>query len=146
MPLTLYSQIPDPTAVKSKSVHRQGLAVPVRGTPKGRLALLTGDALAKSVIASALGDGENSNPFRQDRTLGAKMLFAPNDPRVQSAIQSRLIAAFDEFERQRRYRLMQDTITWESQGSELSLTFMYHDLEADKSQDFVYSFSTVGGA
>ena len=121
----------------------------MRATAKGRLALLTGNLLAQQVIAAALGDGENSNPFRQDRTLGAKMVFSPNDPRVRSNIMTRLTNAFEEFERQRRYRLMDDTVEWSTggeQGEELILTFRYHDLEADASFDFVHSFAPAGGS
>lgn len=149
MALTLKSAFPALGGVKSTGPKRQGWIVPLRATAKGRLALATGDLLARQVIAAALSDGENSNPFRQDRTLGAKMLFSPNDPKVRSSIMTRLTNAFEEFERQRRYRLMDDTVEWSTGGAggeELILTFRFHDLEADASFDFVYSFSPAGGS
>jgi hypothetical protein len=39
---------------------------------------------------------------------------------------------------------MTDTIEWESEGEVLTLTFRYHDLEADASFDFVHSFGSAG--
>lgn len=122
--------------IKAKSKVRRGIGVPLRANPQGRLLTISGQDLADSLINTALGDGENSNPWRQEKTVGQAMIFSPNDPQVRSSILRRLTEVFAAFEVQKRYRLLTDTISWESDASTLSLSFDYQDLEADETKSF----------
>lgn len=133
-------QLGSSAIVKSTSEKRRGLAIPLRSSSAGRLATSIGETLDLERISTALTDGDNENPFRQDRTMGSAMVFDAGSPAVRARIMSRLRVVFAEFERQQRYRLLAESIEWEQQGTELILTFKYHNLEADEIKPFSQKF------
>lgn len=134
------SQLGSLGIVKSKSEKRRGVSIPLRSTSAGRLATSIGESLDIERISTALTDGDNENPFRQDRTMGSSMIFDAGSPAVRARIMSRLRVVFAEFERQQRYRLLAESIEWEQTGPELILTFKYHNLEADEIKPFSQKF------
>lgn len=70
------------------------------------------------------------------------MLFDASDPQCRARIRQRLTVVFDSFEREKRYRLLPETITWtEGQGT-LELAFKYHDLESDEIRPFAKVFGS----
>lgn len=115
---------------------RRGLALPIRASSGGGFVTSTGDDASFERIATALGDDENRNAFRQAASLGQAMIFDASDANVRSRIRSRLVTIFDSFEREKRYRLLPETIEWREGVGELELTFRYHDLESDERKTF----------
>jgi hypothetical protein len=119
-----------------KSRGRRGLALPIRAGSGGGFATSTGDNAGFERIATALGDDDNRNAFRQSQALGLAMVFDVADPGVRARIRAKLTAVFDGFEREKRYRLLPETIEWREGNGELELTFKYHDLESDEVKNF----------
>lgn len=138
-----------PTSLEIKPSPQQSgrgdLALPIRADPNGRLATVTGDALASQTISTALRDGSNENAFRYQRALGEAMIFDVNDEVVRAKIIVRLRDIFAGFEREKRFRLLQESLKWASVGPELVLSFQYLDLETSSLRDFSESFSGSQG-
>ncbi len=119
-----------------KSRGRRGLALPIRAGSGGGFATSTGDDAGFERIATALGDDDNRNAFRQSQSVGLAMVFDVADPGVRARIRAKLMTVFDGFEREKRYRLLPETLAWREGNGELELTFKYHDLESDAIKDF----------
>lgn len=115
---------------------RRGLALPIRASSGGGFFTSTGDQAGFERIATALGDDENRNAFRQDSGLGLAMIFDASDPGIRARIRAKLTTVFDGFEREKRYRLLPETIEWIEGSGELELKFTYHDLESDELKAF----------
>lgn len=97
----------------------------------------TGDVAAFERISTALSDDENDNAFRQGNALGQDMVFSASDPQCRARIRANLSRVFEIFEREKRYRLLPETIAWEEPGDgTLKLQFSYHDLESDEIKPF----------
>jgi hypothetical protein len=117
----------------------KGLAMPVGVSPTGGALLVEGSENDNKIVMLALGDDSNDNAFEQDRGLGVAMLFDFNDPAARPQIMSRLRRVFDRFKLQKRYELVEDSITWLTnyedktveEGS-LVLEFRYLSLEANE--------------
>lgn len=107
---------------------------------QGRTATVSGEDQDRKIIRAALGDNDNNNAFQQDPGLGADMVFDINDPVTRGIILRRLRLVFQDFERQKRYRLQEDTIKWAEDGGELILEFNYLNLESDKPESFTQRF------
>lgn len=121
----------------------RGLRIPVGVNRAGGAAMVEGDAHKRQVISTALSSGESANAFQQNVNLGDDMIFGVDTPRFRAAILRRLSAIFVEFERQRLFRLMKETIEWsrdEDEG-ELVLGFQYLDIESDEPKDFRKTFT-----
>lgn len=90
------------------------------------------------IISLALGDDDNENAFQQNIGLGVDMIFAINDPSIRGRIMGRLKRIFDQFEAQRRYRLISNSVKWfeEPSSQELTLEFKYLNLESDETNTF----------
>jgi len=117
-----------------------GLAVPIGVGPTGGAKISSGDEQADKIIRLTLGDDESDNPFHPQRRLDEHIFELPSTQR-RGVILTRVRERFDEFERQRRFRLLPETITWDtSSEAEETLIFRYTDLEADEVRTFSRSF------
>lgn len=119
-----------------------GLSVPVQLSPSGGFAIRTGSEHDSDIIRVALGSDENENAFQQDLALGEDSVFDINDPLMRQRVLSKLRTVFNRFTAQKRYKLLEDTITWnDTEESEQVLFFRYLNLETDQIQDYSRSFS-----
>lgn len=123
----------------------KGLKVPLGINLQGGSATVEGDNHGRKMIALSLGDDENANAFQQDISLGERMIFGNDSGELRASILTRLETIFQEFERNKLYRLMRETIKWNSdkKENELAVSFYYIDLESDKQIFFNKAF-TVG--
>jgi hypothetical protein len=121
----------------------RGLYMPVGVNPSGGAALIDGDDNDAKIIKMALSSDNNENAFQQDIGLGESMVFDLNDQALRAKIRRRLLKIFENFERQKRYKLKKDTIKWEENtvDQELALTFKYVNLESDEEKPFRRVFS-----
>lgn len=119
-----------------KTQGRRGLSLPIRANASGGLATSTGDIASFDRISVALGDGDNINAWRQENSLGQQMIFDISDPQVRARIRARLNVVFDRFEREKRFKLLPETIRWIEGPGSLELEFTYHDLESDEFRPF----------
>jgi len=92
------------------------------------------------IISTALTGNDNSNAFQLEPGLGNDMVFDPLDAAVRGRILIRLRAVFADFQIQNRYKLLEDTISWDSDDGELTLRFRYHNLETDNTLDYSTGF------
>lgn len=115
-----------------------GLKVPISVGPNGGLALTSGDAQDKKIIALALGDGDNENAFMQDITLGQGMIFDIADDSIRAQITNKIKRIFKAFLAQNRFKLLGDTIRWKYDDGDgtVSLSFRYLNIESDKVNEF----------
>lgn len=113
-----------------------GLKIPVGVNPMGGIAKVTGDDNAIQAIKTALTDCENEHAFQQELGLGAGMVFASNDMRLRAVILRRVRGIFNEFQKEKRFKLLEETIKWSEGDGELVLEFRYMDLESDEEKPF----------
>jgi hypothetical protein len=118
-----------------------GLKLPVGVDPTGRGAMVDGEDENRKIIKTALSDCDNDHAFQQEIGLGIDMVFDINDSRVRARIVARLTEIFRRFEDQHRFKLRRDTIRWEKSGGELTLNFVYHDIESDEEKPFARTFT-----
>lgn len=131
-----------PTLRNRTDLPRVGLAIPVGVTKQGRTRTVTGEANDRKIIFTALGGNHNQNAYQQDPGLGDDMIFEINDEVIRARIRQRLIDVFDDFDRQNRYRLVSESVSWdinEDEG-ELVLSFDYFNVESDEVQSFAQRF------
>lgn len=129
-----------PSIRRRKGLKRRGLRIPMGVNADGRGATVVDREQDDKIINTALAGNDNANAFQQDRGLGQGMVFDPADASTRGRILSRLREVFNEFEIQKRYRLLEDTIGWEEAEGELILSFTYHNLETDDPRDYSRSF------
>jgi hypothetical protein len=120
----------------------RGLKLPVGVDATGGAAMVEGEDDNYQVIMTALSDCDNEHAFQQDVGLGADMIFDINDPITRAKILRRVKMIFDQFEAQHRFRLLTDTIRWSVAEGDLSLEFMYHDIESDEDKPFARTFTS----
>lgn len=119
-----------------------GLSIPVQLSPSGGFAMREWSEHDDDIIRSALGSDDNENAFQQDLAFGEDSVFDINDPQMRQKVLSKLRTLFDRFTAQKRYKLLEDTISWDDSGdNEQVLFFRYVNLETDKLQDYSHSFS-----
>jgi len=120
----------------------KGLKLPVGVDATGGTAMVEGEDNNKQVIFTALSDCDNENAFQQALGLGTDMIFDINDPIARADILRKVTSLFQEFEALHRFKLLTDTVRWthEKEG-QLTLEFIYHDLESDEQKPFAKSFS-----
>lgn len=106
--------------------------------------MVSGDVQKRQLLQVALSSGENANAFQQDLNLGEAMIFGNDSSVLRSAIMQRVLRIFQNFETNKLFRLMQETVVW-SQGDEgeLVLEFSYIDIESDETMAFRKEF-TIG--
>jgi hypothetical protein len=113
-----------------------GLKIPVGVNALGRTATVSADTCATQTIMTALTDCDNENAFQQDLGLGSGMIFAVNDIKLRATILQRLREIFAQFVKERKYKLLEETISWDDTGEELKLEFHYLDMESDEEKPF----------
>jgi hypothetical protein len=113
-----------------------GLKIPVGVNALGRTATVSADTCATQTIMTALTDCDNENAFQQDLGLGSGMVFAVNDIKLRATILQRLREIFAQFVKERKYKLLEETISWDDTGEELRLDFHYLDMESDEEKPF----------
>lgn len=123
----------------------KGLKIPVGVGANGGAALMSGDDNDAKIIKLSLGSGESENAFQQDITLDQGMVFDLNDPTLRARIMRRVEKIFDNFRRQKRFRLIKNSVKWseDAKNQELVLEFKYINLESDEEVNFVRSFTSA---
>lgn len=122
----------------------KGLKIPVQVDQTGSSATVEGDEYAKQILDIGLTAHDNANAFEQESGLGDGMIFGLTDTSQKAAILRRLYQMFDEWEAQRLYRLMRETIVWTKQQGELILQFEYVNLETNTVESFRKLFLSGG--
>lgn len=122
----------------------KGLKIPVGVAPSGGAALVDSDANDRKIIGLALGSCDNENAFQQDIGIGTDMVFDISDGSLRASILRRLHDIFQDFEREKRYRLLKDTVRWAEGDGELELGFKYLNLESDEPKEFKQKFTQSG--
>ena len=118
-----------------------GLKIPVGVNAMGGVALLEGDDDAMQAIKIALTDCESENAFQQDLGLGSGMVFANNDSMLRARILNNLRSIFNQFQKEKRFKLLENTIKWKDAEGELTLEFRYLNMESDQEKPFQKVFS-----
>jgi hypothetical protein len=123
----------------------RGLALPVGVDGTGGAAVVEGEDNDRKIIFTALCDCDSEHAFQQDLGLGSGMVFDINDEVVRASILSRAYDIFDQFEKQKRYKLKKDSIKWTTDAvkQELVLEFMYVNLESDEEKVFMRRFTST---
>jgi len=121
-----------------------GLKVPISVGPNGGLALVHGDEQDKKIIALALGDGDNENAYMQNITLGQNMIFDIADDSIRAQITNRIKRIFKNFQAQNRFKLLGDTMKWNYDDSDgtITLSFRYLNIESDKINEFEKNYGS----
>jgi hypothetical protein len=120
-----------------------GLRIPVGVNASGGTALVSGDECKRQLILTSLSSSESANAFQQEINLGQEMIFQQDSPSFRAGIMRKLIKIFTEFEKQKLFRLMRETIAWSAgEEGELVLEFSYIDIESDATRFFRKSFTT----
>lgn len=121
----------------------KGLSIPIRVSPAGGFALADGETKDRETINVALSGDDNENAFQQDIGLGSSMVFEISEPALRAQILRRLRTIFADFEAQKRYKLLTNTIVWfeDAAAQELALEFKYFNLETDEERVFRRTFS-----
>jgi len=119
-----------------------GLKLPMGVDATGGAAMVEGEDNNEQIIKTALSDCDNEHAFQQDLGLGADMIFDISDPATRARILRKVKAIFDRFEAQYRFRLLTDTIRWSVDEGDLTLKFMYHDIESDEDKPFARTFTS----
>lgn len=126
-----------------------GFKLPIGVNQSGGMATVDGDDNDRKIIKTALTDDENENAFQQNVGLGDEIVFDFNDPRTRARIGRRIREVFEVFEAEERFKLLENTISWDtiSDTQELVLKFKYLNLESDKETEFEDKFgaSSFGG-
>jgi hypothetical protein len=110
--------------------------LPVGVNRRGGIRTVVGDANDVKILSTALSDNQNEHAYQQDPGLGGEMIFAINDHAVRGIIIQRLRDVFADFERQHRYKLIEDSASWSQDGGELHLSFDYFNIESDELRHF----------
>jgi hypothetical protein len=109
-----------------------GLAVPIGVGPTGGAKISSGNEQADKIIRLTLGDDESDNPFHDFLGLDQHIFELPSTQR-RGVILTKLKEKFNDLEQLRRFRLLPETITWDtSSEAEETLIFKYVDLETDE--------------
>jgi hypothetical protein len=118
-----------------------GLSLPVGVSKSGSAKIVEGEENNNKIISLALGSDDNENAFNQNIGLGDFMVFEIEDPAIRGKIINVIRKLFRNFQIQKRFRLLTDTIEWKNDSvtQELMLEFKYHDLESDD----IYTFSKI---
>ena len=121
----------------------RGMEMPVGVNSAGGAAMVEGDENDYKIIKMALSSDDNENAFQQDIGLGASMVFDLNDQALRAKIRRRLLQIFEDFQRQKRYKLVKESIKWgeNTEEQELELTFKYINMESDEEKQFRRVFS-----
>jgi hypothetical protein len=122
----------------------QGLNIPVGVNKQGGAKIVDGDRNDQKIIFTALSDNDSENAFQKGLGLGSDMIFDVNDPKLRALILRKVKTIFDDFFRLHRFKLLANTIAWDSDetAGELKLTFKYLNIESDEVNTFSKSFTS----
>lgn len=105
--------------------------------------MVEGEEQKRQVLMVSLSSGDSANAFQQDLNLGVGMIFGQDSANLRSIILRRLFEIFQDFETDKLFRLMRETIEWSKGGEgELVLSFSYIDIESDTVRSFRKEFTT----
>jgi len=104
----------------------KGIEVPIQ-VHNGRMKLSEGDEYIDSLILTALGNGESTNPFQFGIGLGEFMIFEINDGLTEGEIKTRTLRVFESLETDQLAEL--EDLTFDSKNSEKSMDLTYRNLE-----------------
>lgn len=117
--------------------RRTGLMFPLGRTSSGGLARINGHKNDMKLIQLALLTTESDNPFQQpDRDID-ESIYELDDAAAHAVIRNKLETIFADFTRQKRYKLMPETIEYrrDPQNEIFEVFLKYHNLEADRIED-----------
>lgn len=120
----------------------RGIRIPVGVNASGGTAMVEDDTQHRQVLSVGLSSGDNRNAFQQEENLGEQMIFGNDSPLFRASILRRLYEIFKDWEEQKLFRLMRETIEWSKEPGELTLDFTYIDLESDQEKQFRKNFTT----
>jgi hypothetical protein len=110
----------------------------------GGTAIVEESEYKHQLIVLSLSSGDSANAFQQEISLGQDMIFGQDTQSLRSSVMQRLFTIFTEFERDKLFRLMKETIKWTPLGDgQLELSFSYIDIETDTVLSFRKEY-TVG--
>jgi len=121
----------------------KGFSIPVRANASGGIALSKGDANDAKIIRIALADGDNNNAFQQGVTVNQTVIFDLNDSSSRARVAGNIEDIFEKFEKDKRFKLLEDTMDWGENEGELLLEFKYLCLESDEERTFAHTFRTT---
>jgi len=123
----------------------KSLKIPIGVDSTGGTKTVSSDDRKRQLISIALSSGDSLNAFQQDINLGMGMIFGKDGTDLRSSVLRRLYAIFDQFEVDKLFQLMRETIQWNSNNEgELTLNFYYIDIETDSQQFFAKNFTVNG--
>lgn len=114
-----------------------GLSLPLRAV-NGRAALDAGEDQLKKIIAMALSDCDNGNPFQEDSMgIDPTIVFSLNDVETQAFVRRRIIDKFKALEVDGRARLDLDGFSFDNSAEEgeLVCTIRYINLETTAAEE-----------
>ncbi|RLE21368.1 MAG: hypothetical protein DRJ65_16180 [Acidobacteria bacterium] len=118
----------------------KGLRMPVGVDENGGAAMVEADDANKQVIMISLSDCDNENAFQQHLGLGSGMIFNINDFPLRAKILRKIDTIFRQFQTDKRFKILKETIEWGGSEGELQLEFKYHDIESDSTKTFTKVF------
>jgi hypothetical protein len=124
----------------------KGLAIPFAVSASGGLATVDSDEQDNKIISLALGSDDNENAFQQNIGLGEDMMFDLADSQLRGKMIGRLRTVFANFQRQKRYKLVESSIVWSDGDGETILEFKYFNIESDEERTFRRTYQSNTGA
>jgi hypothetical protein len=122
----------------------KGIRVPIGVDVYGGTAIVEESEYKHQLIVLSLSSGDSANAFQQEISLGQDMIFGQDTQSLRSSVMQRLFTIFTEFERDKLFQLMKETIKWTPLGDgQLELSFSYIDIETDTVLSFRKEY-TVG--
>ena len=122
----------------------RGLKIPVGVDGSGGAALSEGEEENLKIIRLSLTSSDNENAFQQLIGLGEEIIFDIEDPASRAQVTMGVQKLFEDFEVQKRFKLLPETVAWKSDDNsgELQLSFRYQDLESDEEKPFEMMFGS----
>jgi hypothetical protein len=118
--------------------------MPFSAGPHGGLRLSTGDEQDNNIIRAALGSQDNNNAFQQEDSVGETSIFDINDEATQAVVVGKIRRVFEQFERLKRFKLIESSIRLLREDGDQVLYFKYLNLETDREQEFSRNMSSQG--
>jgi hypothetical protein len=123
----------------------KGLAIPFAVSSSGGLATVDSDAQDNKIISLALASDDNANAFQQNIGLGEDMVFDLADSQLRGKMIGRLRTIFTNFQRQKRYKLVESTVVWSDSDGATTLEFKYFNIESDEERTFRRTYQSNNG-
>jgi len=108
----------------------------------GGAAMVEGEANDRKTIFAALSSCENDHAFQQDLGMDIGVVFQTLDSGARAKALHRIREVFRKFEEEDRFRLLSDSLQWETKEGELLLEFRYLNIETDLIQSFSRTFNS----